>query len=49
MAKHKGDAYIIEGKSWNDTCSNDEPAYTYVLMVDTAEESQSQVSPDIFC
>ena len=50
VAKHKGRAYIAEGKSWDDTDSDDEPVqsnYAFALMADTVEESPSQVSPEI--
>ena len=46
VAKHKGRAYIAEGKNWDDTDSEDEEEYgNLALMADSSEESteQSQV------
>ena len=49
MAKHKGRAYIAEGRSQDDTNSDEEPVqsnYAYALMANTIEESQ--ISLDTF-
>ena len=43
-------AYIAEGKSQDDTDSDDEPVqsnYAFALMADKIEETPSQVSPEI--
>ena len=47
MAKHQGRAYIAEGKSWDDSESDDEEVYVnFALMADSSEASpqSSQVS-----
>ena len=40
MAKHQGGAYIAEGKSWDDSESDDEEVYVNLaLMADSSEAS----------
>lgn len=46
MAKHKGKAYIVEGKCWDDSDSEDEEeCANFALMADSSKASSSQVSP----